>query len=56
MDGACGIYGTVGERDYVQILVGKPEGKRRLEIFSLILRWEVNVTLDLKKMGCEDVD
>jgi hypothetical protein len=34
--------------------VGKPEGKRRLERFWR--RWEDNIKMDLKDIGCDDVD
>jgi len=34
--------------------VGKPEGKKQLG--SPRRRWEVNIKMDLQKMGCEGMD
>jgi hypothetical protein len=41
-------------RNVYNILVGKTEGKRPLEI--LIHKWKDNVIMDLKEIGLEGVD
>jgi hypothetical protein len=41
----------MGERSSVYgVLVGKPEGKRRLE--RPRRRWENNIKMDLQEVGC----
>jgi len=52
MAGACSAYGR-GER-LVQVLVGKPEGKRPLR--KPRRRWEDNIKMDLQEVGCGDMD
>jgi len=42
-----------GERR-VQVLVGKPEGKRPL--WSPRRRWEDNIKMDLQELGCGCMD
>jgi 3-oxoacyl-ACP reductase-like protein len=45
----------IGEnRDVYRVLVGKPEGKRPLG--RPRLRWERNIRMDLKKVGCGDME
>jgi hypothetical protein len=41
-------------RNECTVLVGKPEGKRPLNIVKY--RWEDNIKVDLKGIGCDDVD
>jgi len=41
-------------RNAYNILVGKPEGKRPLR--RPRHRWEDNITMDLKEIGCRDVN
>jgi hypothetical protein len=45
---------TAAIRNAYNILVGKPEGKRPLEKPGP--RWEDNITVDLREIGCEGVD
>jgi hypothetical protein len=52
MGGACSAY-VEGER-CVQVLVGKPEGKRPLG--RPRLRWKDNITMDLQEVGCGGMD
>ena len=52
MGGTCSTYG--GEYRRKQDLVGKPEGKRTLGRLSR--RWEDNIKMDLKEVGCEGMD
>ena len=40
-----------GEERCIQVLVGKPEGKRPLG--RPRHRWEDNIKVDLKEVGCE---
>jgi hypothetical protein len=45
----------IGKRgDVYGLLVGKPEGKRPLG--RPRLRWEDNIKMDLKEVGCEGMD
>jgi len=45
----------MGERRGVyRVLVGKPEGKRRLG--RPRCRWEDNIKMDLQEVGCRGVD
>jgi hypothetical protein len=45
----------MGERRSVcNVLVGKPEGKRRLG--RPRRRWEDNIKMDLQEVGCGDMD
>jgi hypothetical protein len=37
-------------RGVYRVLVGKPEGKRQLEI--LRRRWEDNINMELQEVGC----
>ena len=41
-------------RNAYRVLVGKPEGKRPLE--RLRHRWEDNIKMDLKEVGCDPGD
>ena len=52
MGGACSAYGVEERR--IQGLVGKPEGKRPLG--RPRRRWEVNINIDLQKVGCAYMD
>jgi hypothetical protein len=52
MGGACSAYGE-GKGVY-KVLVGKPEGRRPLE--RPRHRWEDNIRMDLRKVGCGCVD
>ena len=50
--GECSTYGE--RRRAYRISVGKPEGKRPLgRSWS---RWEDNIKVNLKEMGCEGMD
>jgi hypothetical protein len=42
------------ERGVCRVMVGKPEGKRPLG--RPRLRWEDNIRVDLKEMGCGGMD
>ena len=44
--GACGTYGVGGEEKCIQVLVGKPEGKRPCERPSC--GWENNIKVGLE--------
>ena len=44
---ACSAYGRADRR--IQVLVGKPEGKRPLG--KLRRRWEDNIKMDLQELG-----
>ena len=46
------VYG--GEERHIQILVGKPEGKRPLG--RPRHRWEDNIKMFLKEVGCGGMD
>ena len=46
MGGVCLTYG--GEKRYIQVLVGKPKGKRILGRPRCI--WEVNIKMDLQEV------
>jgi len=46
MGGVCLTYG--GEKRCIQVLVGKPKGKRPLG--RLRCRWEVNIKMDLEEV------
>jgi hypothetical protein len=51
----AGHVAGVGERrGLYRVLVGKPEGKRRLG--RPRLRWEDNIEMDLQAVGCGGVD
>jgi hypothetical protein len=52
MGGACGAYG--GRRGAYRVLVGRPEGRRPL--VSPRRRWEDNIKMDLREVGCGCVD
>jgi len=52
MGGVCRAYGE--GRGVYRDLVGKPEGKRPLE--RLMFRWEDNIKMDLREVGCGGVD
>jgi hypothetical protein len=52
MGGACSAYGE--ERGVYRVLVGKPEEKRPLR--RPRLRWEDNIRMDLREVGCGSVD
>jgi hypothetical protein len=43
-----------GGETCINILVGKPEGRRPLG--RLRRRWEDNISMDLREIGFEDVD
>jgi len=50
-----GHVARLGEnRSVCRVLVGKPEGKRRLG--RLRLRWEYNIKMDLQVVGCGGKD
>jgi hypothetical protein len=46
MDGICSTYGE--SRGAYRVLVGKPEGSRRLE--RPRRRWEDNITMDIREV------
>ena len=52
MGGGCSAYGG-GERLY-RVLVWKPEGQRPMG--SPRRRWENNVKMDLREVGCGGMD
>ena len=52
MDRACSAYGK--GRDVYRVLVGKPEGRRPLG--RPRRRWEDNIRMDLRVVGCGCVD
>ena len=41
-------------RGVYRVLVGKPEGKRRLGIHRR--RWEDNIKMDFQEVGCGGID
>jgi hypothetical protein len=52
MGRTCSTYGA--KRNVYRILVGKPEGKRRLG--RPRRRWEGNIKMDLREIGWRGVD
>ena len=52
MGGTCSTYG--GEERCIQLLVGKPEGKRPIE--RPRHRWEDNIKIDIQEVGCGGMD
>jgi hypothetical protein len=52
MGRACSTNGE--KRNAFRILVGKPEGKRPLEINRC--RWEDNISMDLREIGWGGMD
>ena len=52
MGGAYSAYG--GEERRIQVLVGKPEGKRRLG--RPRRKWEYNIKKDLQEVECGGMD
>jgi hypothetical protein len=52
MGGACSAYGE--GRGVYRVLVGKPEGRRPLR--RPRHRWEDNIRMDLREVGCGCVD
>jgi hypothetical protein len=52
MDGACSADGEM--IGVYRVLVEKPEGKRLLG--GPRLRWEYNIRMDLREVGCGAVD
>jgi hypothetical protein len=52
MSGACSTNGE--NRNAYRLLVGKPDGKRRLG--RPRRRWVVDIKMDLGEMGCGGVD
>jgi hypothetical protein len=52
MDGACRTYGE--RRNSYRVLVGKPDGKRKLGRFRL--NWEEIIKMDLQEMGRGGID
>jgi hypothetical protein len=52
MKRACSTNGE--KRNAYRILVGKPEGKRSLR--RPRRRWEDNIIIDLREMGCSSMD
>jgi len=52
MGGACSTYGK--GRGVYRILVGKPEGRKPLG--RPRRRWEDNIRMDLREVGCGCVD
>ena len=53
MGGACSAYGE--GRSVYRVLVGKPEGRRR-PLGRPRRRWEDNIRMDLREVGCGCVD
>ena len=50
-----GHVARMGEERYVYgVFVGKPEGRRSLE--NPRRRWEHNIKIDLRKVGCGSMD
>jgi hypothetical protein len=52
VDGTCGTHG--GGETCLEVLVGRPEGKRPLE--RPRRRWEDNIKRDLKEIGIDIVN
>jgi len=52
MSGACSRYG--GEERRIQGFGGEPEGKKPLG--RPMLRWEDNIEMDLRAVGCGGMD
>jgi len=52
MGGTCSAYG--GEERRIQVLVGKPEGKRPLG--RPRRRWEDNIKMDPPEVRCGSMD
>ena len=52
MGGACSVYGE--GRGVYRVLVRKPEGRRPLG--RPRHRWEDDIRMDLREVGCECVD
>jgi hypothetical protein len=52
MGGTCNIHG--GDEKVIQNLSCKSEGKKPFG--TPRLEWEDNIKIDLKVIGCEDVD
>jgi hypothetical protein len=52
MGGACSTYGRDGR--YIQVLVGKPEGRRPLG--RPRLRWEDNIKMEFQAVGWVGMD
>jgi hypothetical protein len=50
--GTCGMHG--GRERCLQVLIGRPEGKRPLG--RPRRRWEDNIKLDLRKIGIDGVN
>ena len=51
----AGNVARMGERrDVYRVLVGKPEGRRRL--WRRRRRWEDNIKMDLQDVGCGGMD
>jgi hypothetical protein len=48
------VAGTGGMRNAYNILVGKPEGERSLRRSRC--KWEDNIRVDLREIGCKGVD
>ena len=54
MDGACSAYGGGKRRGVYRVLLGKPEGKRRLG--RPRRKWEDNIKMDLQEVRCGCMD
>ena len=52
MGGACSAYGE--RRSVYKSLVGKPVGK--IPLGRHRRRWEDNIKMDLREVGCRDID
>jgi len=52
MGGACSVYGE--GRGVHRVLMGKPEGKRRLG--RPRRRWEDYIKMDLQEVGCRSLN
>ena len=52
MGRTCSTYGEI--QKCIEILVGKPEGKRPLG--RPRCRWEDNIKMDLREVGCDPGD
>jgi hypothetical protein len=53
-DEMCGLYGINGEiRNDYTLLVGSSEG--RTPLGRSMRRWENNININLRELGCEEV-
>ena len=54
MGRTCSMYGTIQKCIWYRVIVGKPESKR--PIGRLRCRWEDNIKMDLREVGCDPRD